>query len=128
RRKWVMWTLIGVAAAAILGIILVLTLGGDDGGDLVEIPNLAGETQADAEAALTELGLRSKPITQQSADVPAGSVISTDPPAGDEVELDHEVTLVVSSGPDALTVPKLDGMDQQQARNALAAAGFVGEI
>jgi serine/threonine-protein kinase len=56
--------------------------------------------------------------------VPSGVVISTDPEAGTKVPKDTEVTLIVSSGPSEVSVPSLLGLTEQEAKDALTAAGL----
>ncbi|WP_370524171.1 Stk1 family PASTA domain-containing Ser/Thr kinase [Cellulomonas sp. APG4] len=127
-RRWLVWTLVAVAVAAIVGIILILALRGDGAPETVEVPDVTNQTQAEAVAALEDVGLRAKPVTERSTDVEAGLVISTDPAAGEEAEVDSEVTVVVSGGPEAVTVPDLSGMTQDQARAALESAGLTGSV
>lgn len=60
----------------------------------VSVPDVTGQTQASAEAAITGAGLTVGGITRQSSDtVPVDSVISQDPAVGGSV-----VALTVSSG------------------------------
>jgi eukaryotic-like serine/threonine-protein kinase len=63
-----------------------------------------------------------------SDDVGVGLVIRTDPPAGTEVARDSVVTLVVSRGPDLVTVPNIAGFTADAAQAALAEVGLVGEV
>lgn len=90
------------------------------------VPGLAGMTLSQAEAAITAAGLVIGTISEQfSAAVPAGSVISHDPPAGIEVPPGSAVNLVISKGPASVAVPDLSGMTQAQAQAAITAAGLV---
>jgi serine/threonine-protein kinase len=64
-----------------------------------------------------------------SRDIPIGNVIRTDPPVGTDVDRDSTVTIVVSKGPDYVTVPNVIGMSLTQARDTLIAAGLgVGDV
>lgn len=66
----------------------------------VAVPNVTGQAQAAAEAAITGAGLTVGAVTQQCSDtVPAGAVVSQDPAAGTEVAPGSAVALVVSTGP-----------------------------
>jgi beta-lactam-binding protein with PASTA domain len=75
----------------------------------IDVPDVTGQSQADAEAELVAAGLSVGVITTAVSDtVPAGNVLSQDPSAcsvcaspGDPVDL------VVSSGPPANTAPTL---------------------
>ena len=66
---------------------------------LVTVPDVVGLGQAEAEAALTALQLvPGSIIDQESETVPAGSVISQNPPAGTSVARGTAIDLVVSLG------------------------------
>ena len=65
----------------------------------VTVPNVINKTTEQAQADLTAIGLASGSISKQnSPDLAAGSVISTDPAADTEVAEGSTVNLVVSSG------------------------------
>ena len=67
---------------------------------LVAVPNVAGQTQANASSTLTGAGFILGQITQQcSASVAAGLVISQNPAANAQAAWGSAVTLVVSTGP-----------------------------
>jgi len=68
--------------------------------DRVEVPDVAGLTEADARRMLKDAGFEVKKIEQASNDVPQGSVISTSPPAGTPLPPKTTVTIVVSTGPE----------------------------
>ena len=57
---------------------------------------------------------------RETAEVNAGLVIETNPPANTLVDVGGEVTLVVSSGAPSAEVPNVVGMTEQEARAALA--------
>lgn len=95
------------------------------------IPEVVGRTVEEATAALEALQLE---VTVAEAvfhdDIPAGSVVSVDPPEGtDDVERGAAVTLTPSKGVDLVTVPTVIGLDLNQARDALGKAGLrVGSL
>jgi hypothetical protein len=65
----------------------------------VAVPNVVGQTQAAATAAITSAGLVVGTVTQQSSNVVAsGDVISESPAAGTSVASGSAVNLVASSG------------------------------
>jgi len=95
----------------------------------VEVPNVVGQAQAAALAAIADAGLTSSVTLACSDTVPAGNVISQSPAGGSLVAPGSTVSLVVSSGPCPVTVPDVVGQDQASAEAAIAAAGLVvGEI
>jgi len=87
---------------------------------------LVGVERARAEAILAEVGLTADIAEDFHDTVPVGSVVSTDPPAGEPVAKGGTVTLVVSKGPYLRVVPDgLVGASAEEARAALEAVGFV---
>ena len=63
-----------------------------------------------------------------SEDVPAGTVISTDPTAGASAGKGSDVTLVVSKGPVLIEVPRLATQSVDDARETLEGLGFVVKV
>jgi serine/threonine-protein kinase len=93
-----------------------VTLTVSTGQPLVEVPDVSNLEQDEATDQLTEAGLRVGQTTQRTSDeVDEGLVISTDPQAGDEVETNSEVDLVISSGSDRATVPDVNNLPQDEA-------------
>ena len=99
-----------------------LTVSGGPG--QVEVPDVAGQTREAAEQTLDEAGLGVEVQTRNSSDVPADSVIETDPPAGESVRRGSQVTLIVSSGPGRVSVPPVVGETQNAAEQQLSAVGL----
>ncbi len=66
----------------------------------VEVPNLIGMTQSQANAALREKGLGAGTVTEDYSDKEAGVVISQSVNAGTSIAQGEEVDFVVSKGPD----------------------------
>nr|WP_307802847.1 Stk1 family PASTA domain-containing Ser/Thr kinase [Cellulomonas fengjieae] len=60
---------------------------------------LAGQTYEQVVAALRAVGLNNVNRIDDTSDEPAGTVLRTDPTAGDEVPLDQQVDVHVSKGP-----------------------------
>ena len=109
--------------ASMTGLIESLAPGGE-----VAVPDVVGQTEADAASAITGADLVSG--TSEAADetVPAGSVISQDPVAGTMVAAGSTVNIVVSTGQDApatVPVPDVAGLPEGDAQLALEDAGFV---
>jgi len=126
-RPWLMWLLIAIAAAAIIGIFLLLTKGDPAGPAApvtVEVPAVVGETEEDARTAIEDLDLKFVRHQEPSIDFPKGQVTRTNPEEGTPVEARSEVEVWISTGPDAITVPPMRNFTQDQARVALTGAGF----
>ncbi len=82
----------------------------------VEVPELEGRSEESARSALDGLGLAVGETSQQnSATVPAGQVISTDPIPGTSLASGSSIDLLLSSG--LVTVPNVVG---QTVANAAA--------
>lgn len=64
------------------------------------VPELVGQSVDDAVAALEEAGLALGDVEEDESDEPAGTVIESNPEAGEEVEQLTAVDLVVSNGGD----------------------------
>ena len=136
RRLWVLLIVVGVVALALAAGVFAFTRGGGGGSTttptapsaLVEIPDLAGQTQAEATAALKALGFEVLVTEQASTTVPAGQVIATRPNAGGKVPKGTTIELQVSSGPKAVPVPDVVNATQQAAVDALTALGLNAKI
>jgi len=93
------------------------------------LEDMAGKTQQEAIDALALVGLTVDPtvITENNPDVEAGKVIRTDPAAGTTVQQGDVIKLVVSAGPNQVSVPPVEGLSQTNAEALLKsdAYGFV---
>ena len=89
-------------------------------GNKIVVPSLAGMSQAQAEKAAAELGLKVE-ITQEvfSEDVPKGKVLTSDPAGGGRVAIAGTVNLIISKGKDRIEVPNLVGLTVESATAAL---------
>lgn len=88
-----------------------------DGPQHVEIPEVAGDNENDARNTLREAGFTDFEVVQEhSAEDEPGTVLSTDPEAGEQGDREEKVTLHVSEG---IIVPELLGMDRASAEQAL---------
>jgi RHS repeat-associated protein len=84
----------------------------------VAVPNVVGQTQTAATAAITGAGLVVGTVTQQSSStVAAGSVISESPTAGTLVNVGSVVNLVIANNP----VPTLSSISPTTATPGAAA-------
>lgn len=128
-KRWLWITLSVIAALAVGGIIWLLMRDTTPEVRMVAVPSVTGQAEADATTALTGAGFEVDRQAEASADVPAGSVTRTDPAGGAEAEEGSSVTMWVSTGPNAVTVPDVSGLTQDQARQQLTDAGLtVGSV
>ena len=94
-----------------------------------QVPNLVGESSANAVAQLKALELVPSETQAFSDTVPAGNVISQAQSAGSMVARGSTVAFVVSKGPQMVVVPNVIGDTLQQAEAALNQAGLtVGTV
>jgi eukaryotic-like serine/threonine-protein kinase len=92
----------------------------------VDVPPLVGRTVEEATAALTALGLGVRIDEGRRPDqrVPAGRIVTQDPPAGRQTRRERTVKLWVSSGPRMATVPALAGQIERLAQIRLRQDGL----
>jgi serine/threonine-protein kinase len=88
------------------------------------VPEVSGETQANATASLSAAGLKVSTVKREVSEPAAGTVISQNPAAGTQVKPGSTVTIVVSQAPAKTAVPSVVGQSEVQAISALKAAGF----
>ena len=97
----------------------VITLIPSAGPRMIAVPNVTGKALADARTALKAAGLVPGTTTQQTSDtVPAGEVISTDPPPGTSWPQTKPVAMTVSAG---VGLPDFTGQPKQVAEQWLQA-------
>lgn len=94
-------------------------------GGMITIPDVVSSAEQDAVDDLNALGFVTTTSSESSLDVPAGSVIRTDPTAGTQAYRGSTVTVITSSGPAEATMPSVIGAQTDLARQALEEAGFV---
>lgn len=104
-----------------------VTLTISKGREPIPVPTVVGKTTAEAEEAITDLGLLFSTSEAYSDQVGAGAVISQDPAEGN-LYLGDTVKLTVSLGPEYIEVPSVQGMSLTEAKAALESAGFTVEV
>lgn len=91
----------------------------------VSVPQVTGMDSTTAENTLRDAGLNPTFTTQHSDSVPDKHVISMSPAAGTQVDQGSSVAVVVSEGPENVTVPNdLVGQSLDYARQSLQQAGL----
>ena len=95
---------------------------------VTSVPDLIGRPEADVEGLLVDHGLR--PRRQYNADrydeeIPAGHVLEQSPGSGSLMKRGAAVDVIVSLGPERLTVPDVAGNTLQAAQVKLTSAGLV---
>jgi beta-lactam-binding protein with PASTA domain/tRNA A-37 threonylcarbamoyl transferase component Bud32 len=93
------------------------------------VPNVVGRTEEVARSMIEDGHLTvATPERKYSSKVDKGSVISSDPPAGEELKRDEVVQLVVSDGPQPVAVPNVVNMPVDQAKVAVTEAKLRPEV
>ena len=98
-------------------------------GSPIDVPDVTGETVADATASLQEAGLtvRVAPERIHSPEA-AGAVAAQSLAEGSRAAEGDTITLTVSKGPKLVEVPDVTGETTDDARAALEEAGFEVEV
>jgi beta-lactam-binding protein with PASTA domain len=94
----------------------------------VSVPEVTGQSEAEARASLRAAGLHAGAITKQEAPGQvAGTVLSQVPSAGSSVPSGEAVNLVVVKAPQDVTVPRVVGKKRERAEGELIGAGFAAK-
>lgn len=92
------------------------------------VPDLRGLSDRQASIVLERLGFRTSVDTVQG-ELERGRVMATRPASGSEVEIPHQVTVLVSRGPRVADVPELVGLHVDDVPARLRERGFrLGEV
>jgi serine/threonine-protein kinase len=86
---------------------------------LIPVPDVTPLDPFAAAATLGNASFKVTPVNTPSDTVPVGKVIGTDPAVGTPLPKGAEVKLLVSSGPDLVTVPNVVGAQRAQAEALL---------
>ncbi|MDO5533648.1 MAG: Stk1 family PASTA domain-containing Ser/Thr kinase [Propionibacteriaceae bacterium] len=119
---------------AVLAVLAVLGGAGWGGWYLLEgrwmvTPTLASLPQGEAETLAATQAVTLDVQQEFSEDVPAGTVIRTDPAGGERMLRDGILTAWVSRGPERFPVPDIYGKSRAEAEELIAAASLqVGEV
>jgi beta-lactam-binding protein with PASTA domain len=118
---WWLWVLVVLfLAAAILFFVLWLLERDDSGKD---VPSLVGLTQVEAQDRAASRGFTLKTVRRAAA-APPGRVVDQAPQSGADLEKGSQMMVVVSSGRQQATVPKLVGSTADAADQLLTAQGL----
>jgi eukaryotic-like serine/threonine-protein kinase len=105
-----------------------VTLTVSDGPGLTGVPNVEGLTRKEARERLVDANFKVRERREPSDEVEKGRVIEAQPAVGTQVEVGSTVTLVVSSGPEQVTVPDVVGSTLDEARAELERAGLAVDV
>jgi beta-lactam-binding protein with PASTA domain/predicted Ser/Thr protein kinase len=94
----------------------------------VTVPNVLDQTEASARAELENAGFDVQASTAPSDETPEGLVISQTPAPGEKAAKGSTVQIVLSTGPDTVTVPNVEGQEENSAKEELEDAGFEVQV
>lgn len=98
-------------------------------GGEVKMPDLVGKKSLDAAAMLQKLGLGMRVEDRAYSLQPVDAVVRQSPPAGIRLKIGQRAHVVLSLGPQRVTIPNLDAMNLRTARIELLRGGMqVGEL
>jgi serine/threonine-protein kinase len=120
RWPWIVGLIVLLLAAGALAYFLTRP-------DMVEVPDVTGKDEAVATNELRDAGFEVD-TQQREADEDEGTVIETDPSAGDEAEKGSTVTIFVSLGPGTVAVPDVENKPVARARSDLRDAGLTSSV
>ncbi len=122
-KKPLIIALVAVLAVALVAGIAFALAGGAASGEMVDVPNVTGKTQADAQNELNRAGFEVGMVSETFDDnVEPGLVISQDPSG--KAAKGTKVNLVVSQGDESVSVPDLYNMTPEQARSEAEKLGL----
>jgi eukaryotic-like serine/threonine-protein kinase len=128
KSRWWVWLIALLGVAAAVGIVALVLNQGDQEpppAEMVKVPDMSDLDQVGARQKLEEIGLVPSIVDAVPSDtVEEGLFVRSNPPVGEEVEVGTKVEVAFSSGPEAVEVPNVVGMSQEQAANALESAGL----
>jgi eukaryotic-like serine/threonine-protein kinase len=101
-----------------------VTLEVSTGPGTVRVPAVEGQSEKQAVRTLNRAGLAVLIDSQPADDVDPGQAIRTVPGEGEDVQKGTRVRLLVSEGPEQVTVPDVTGLSSDSAQQQLRDAGL----
>lgn len=134
-----MMKILMVAVAVIVAFALIFLIGkaagvfGKNSGSQIslsseiEVPNLVGQPQNVAQTMCEKKQLKMEVESEEASDKEAGTVIEQKTKAGKKVKKNTVIKVVISSGPEKITIQSVEGMDEDAAKKALIKQGFTSK-
>ncbi len=93
--------------------------------DQVQVPDLVGLSQEEARRLVEEAGLQLAMVGERhDSSIPALNIISQTIPAGEMVRKGETIGVVISQGPNFITVPAIEGLPMTAAEPGLREMGL----
>lgn len=117
--------LIAVAVLAVLTVVVTVAINMIGGSPRdQQVPDVAGQGELDATAALQNRGFKTHIQRNPDSKVAPGKVINTDPAANSTVAAGDDITINVSTGPEQRVLPDCTNSSYSECASKLKAAGF----
>ncbi|WEV41523.1 PASTA domain-containing protein [Bifidobacterium sp. ESL0682] len=94
----------------------------------VSMPDVTGRSKDDAQAAFDDAKLKPNYREQFNDSVPAGSIVSTSIKPGTQLHWGDKVDVVVSKGPETVTIPDVRGKNKDDAQKILEDLGLTVKV
>jgi serine/threonine-protein kinase len=94
------------------------------GAQLVAVPDVLQQDEASARSELEAAGFQVQVVEAPSSDTPEGLVSAQNPDPGVEAARGSTVQITISTGPEQVEVPAVEGLSEQDATDALEEQGF----
>ncbi|MGV9801575.1 Stk1 family PASTA domain-containing Ser/Thr kinase [Mycobacterium sp. NPDC003449] len=106
-----------------------ITINVSTGPEQALVPDVAGLTPSQARQKLKDAGFeKTKESPSPSTPEQKGKVLATNPPGNQTAAIINEITIVVGSGPENVTIPDCVGQTVDTCKSILGASGFVNVV
>ncbi len=106
----------------------VVTVRVSKGSQLIPVPDVLDQSEDSARAELETAGFEVQVVEAPSSSTPAGLVSAQNPDPGVEAARGSTVQITISTGPEMVRVPAVEGMEEADAQDALEAEDFAVEV
>ena len=124
----ILWALLGCIVVLVTLFMIGRAIWQSSNDDMIAMPDLRGKTSAEAQSALSDLGLSISFSYQINDDVPEDVVYGQSISPQTMVNPKTLVTIYVSDGPEKISVPLVQGMTLDEANRRLSEAGLTPGI
>jgi serine/threonine-protein kinase len=116
-----------LAAAAFLSAVTTIRVA--IRGRVVTMPGVVGKPLSEAQAIMDAGGLQLRVADRMYSSLPLNAVVRQSPAPGEQVKLSQTAHVVLSLGPQTVTVPLVEGRSLRAARITLLESGMeLGEV
>jgi eukaryotic-like serine/threonine-protein kinase len=88
------------------------------------VPGVVGQLREQAEQTIIAAQFTIGEVTTEASELPIDTVLRTTPAAGELLKVGSPVSLVLSAGPDTVTIPDVSGQTEASARSLLEGSPF----